>query len=98
MALTTDFIVFKGSELIRLRKDMSTDEVRTLLGNNFIGELCQDSNDQKWVYDFPESKGLYKLFFRHDKLEWAMNGIFSKKDQAGKSSTILQKNKNKKKT
>ena len=97
MASATDFLVFKGAEIFRLHKGISPDEVRNLLGNDYAFESCLDDKDQKWVYDFPGTKGSYKMFFRQDKLEWAMNGTFLKKVKPIKLEIVLHKNKRKNK-
>ncbi|HET8962284.1 MAG TPA: hypothetical protein VFM99_00185 [Chitinophagales bacterium] len=74
MASVKTFLVFKNSEMIRLSKGISTDEVRKLLGKDYAVESCSDKNSEKWIYDFPGSNGVYKLYFRNKQLEWALNG------------------------
>ena len=97
MASAKDFLVFKNSEMIRLCKGMSSEEVGVLLGSNYVVEACSDKNDQKWVYDFPGTNGIYKLCFRNNQLEWALNGSNFIKNDNRKKLNPFQKN-NKKKT
>lgn len=68
--------IFKGSQMVKLHKGMSMNNVRTLLGNDHAVESCADKNDQKWVYNFSGTNGTYKLLFRNENLEWAMKGTY----------------------
>lgn len=96
MASAKDFLVFKNSEMVRLSKGMSSEEVGILLGNNYAVESCADKNDQKWVYDFPGANGTYKLCFRNNQLEWALNGTdFIKNDTRRKLNPIPKNNRKK---
>lgn len=96
MASAKDFLVFKNSEMVRLSKGISADEVRKLLGKEYAIERCGDKNNEKWIYDFPGSNGTYKLYFRNNQLEWALNGTNFIKDDTRRKLNRLQKNKGKK--
>lgn len=96
MASAKDFLVFKDSEMLRLHKGMSPNEVRNLLGKEYTVESCSDKNNQKWIFDFRRNKGRYKLYFRNNQLEWALNGTNFKKADTRRKSNPLQKNKRKK--
>lgn len=93
MASAKDFFVFRNSEMIRLSKGASPDEVRKLLGNEYAVESCSDKNNVKWIYDFPGSNGTYKLYFRNNQLEWALKGTNFIKTDTGKTFNLLNKQK-----
>lgn len=93
MASAKDFFVFRNSEMIRLSKGISSDEVKKLLGNEYSVESCSDKNNEKWIYDFPGSNGTYKLYFRNNQLEWALKGTNFLKAYTGKTFNLMHKQK-----
>lgn len=90
-----DIFIFKGSEMVKLHKGMSLNNVRTLLGNDYTVESCTDKNDQKWLYNFWGTNGTYKLLFRNENLEWAIKGTNFIKNGTQRKLNQLQKNRKK---
>lgn len=69
------FLIQKGSERIRIRKGMTKEEVKNVLGEPFSINKGSNPNNLKFLFKFSGNGFIgecYELLFREDFLEWSV--------------------------
>ena len=64
-------IDLKGGEVVRLKKGMSKEEVRAILGSPLRIEDCQNRSNEKWIFKINGHhviKASYTLLFNRETL------------------------------